>query len=91
MQPIDLRSDTVTRPSPAMRTAMADAEVGDDVIGEALQGSTPDEAAWRLIDLANEAPIIKLINLLISGAVKVSSCALSTSSSSAGTEALVSR
>ena len=32
--PIDLRSDTVTRPSPAMRRAMADAEVGDDVYGE---------------------------------------------------------
>lgn len=29
---IDLRSDTVTRPSPAMRRAMADAEVGDDVL-----------------------------------------------------------
>lgn len=32
--PIDLRSDTVTRPTPAMRKAMADAEVGDDVFGE---------------------------------------------------------
>jgi threonine aldolase len=31
---IDLRSDTVTRPSPAMREAMARAEVGDDVFGE---------------------------------------------------------
>lgn len=31
---IDLRSDTVTRPSAAMRRAMADAEVGDDVYGE---------------------------------------------------------
>jgi threonine aldolase len=31
---IDLRSDTVTRPTPAMRTAMAAAEVGDDVYGE---------------------------------------------------------
>jgi len=31
---IDLRSDTVTRPTPAMRRAMADAEVGDDVYGE---------------------------------------------------------
>jgi threonine aldolase len=31
---IDLRSDTVTRPTPAMRKAMADAEVGDDVYGE---------------------------------------------------------
>lgn len=31
---IDLRSDTVTLPSPAMRQAMAQAEVGDDVYGE---------------------------------------------------------
>jgi threonine aldolase len=31
---IDLRSDTVTRPTPAMRQAMHDAEVGDDVYGE---------------------------------------------------------
>ena len=30
----DLRSDTVTRPTPAMREAMAQAEVGDDVFGE---------------------------------------------------------
>jgi threonine aldolase len=30
----DLRSDTVTRPTPAMREAMATAEVGDDVFGE---------------------------------------------------------
>jgi threonine aldolase len=29
---IDLRSDTVTKPSPGMRRAMADAEVGDDVL-----------------------------------------------------------
>jgi len=32
--PIDLRSDTVTRPSPQMRQAMADALVGDDVYSE---------------------------------------------------------
>jgi threonine aldolase len=31
---IDLRSDTVTRPTPEMRKAMADAEVGDDVFGD---------------------------------------------------------
>jgi threonine aldolase len=31
---VDLRSDTVTRPSPGMRAAMADAVVGDDVYGE---------------------------------------------------------
>ena len=30
--PIDLRSDTVTRPTPAMRQAMANAEVGDDIL-----------------------------------------------------------
>ena len=30
--PIDLRSDTVTKPTPAMRRAMAGAEVGDDVL-----------------------------------------------------------
>ena len=30
----DLRSDTVTQPTPAMRRAMAEAEVGDDVFGE---------------------------------------------------------
>jgi len=32
--PIDLRSDTVTKPTPAMRSAMANAEVGDDVYSE---------------------------------------------------------
>jgi threonine aldolase len=34
MEAIDLRSDTVTRPTPAMREAMARAAVGDDVYGE---------------------------------------------------------
>ena len=33
-QVVDLRSDTVTRPTPEMRRAMAEAEVGDDVYGE---------------------------------------------------------
>jgi threonine aldolase len=32
--PVDLRSDTVTRPTAAMRAAMVEAEVGDDVYGE---------------------------------------------------------
>ena len=32
--PIDLRSDTVTQPPPAMRRAMAEARVGDDVFGD---------------------------------------------------------
>src|SRR5215510_12244634 len=34
MEVTDLRSDTVTRPTAAMRRAMADAEVGDDVYRE---------------------------------------------------------
>src|SRR5580765_4298490 len=31
---IDMRSDTVTKPTPGMRRAMAEAEVGDDMSGE---------------------------------------------------------
>lgn len=31
---IDVRSDTVTKPTPEMRQVMANAEVGDDVFGE---------------------------------------------------------
>jgi threonine aldolase len=34
MEPIDLRSDTITKPTDAMRRAMAEAPVGDDVYGE---------------------------------------------------------
>ena len=34
MKPIDFRSDTVTKPTPAMRRAIAEAEVADDVYGE---------------------------------------------------------
>ena len=44
---IDLRSDTVTQPTPAMREAMARAEVGDDVYGE-------DPTINRLQELAAE-------------------------------------
>ena len=32
--PVDLRSDTVTKPTEGMRKAMYEAEVGDDVYGE---------------------------------------------------------
>jgi threonine aldolase len=42
---IDLRSDTVTKPTPAMRQAMYDAEVGDDVLGD-------DPTVQRLEELA---------------------------------------
>ncbi|MEP6756446.1 MAG: low-specificity L-threonine aldolase [Chthonomonadales bacterium] len=44
---IDLRSDTVTKPTPEMRTAMANAEVGDDVFGD-------DPTVLRLEALAAE-------------------------------------
>jgi threonine aldolase len=47
MNTIDLRSDTVTLPSPAMRQAMFDAELGDDVYGE-------DPTVRRLEQLAAE-------------------------------------
>jgi threonine aldolase len=47
--PIDLRSDTVTRPSPAMRQAMAEAEVGDDVYGEDPSVNRLQETAARLV------------------------------------------
>jgi threonine aldolase len=52
MQTIDLRSDTVTRPTPAMRAAMLDAEVGDDVYGEdptvnALQRRLADDLGFE--------------------------------------------
>ena len=47
MIPIDLRSDTVTQPTEAMRRAMAAAEVGDDVFGE-------DPTVRRLEALAAE-------------------------------------
>jgi threonine aldolase len=45
---IDLRSDTVTLPSPAMRRAMAEAEVGDDVWGEDPTVNALEERAAEL-------------------------------------------
>ncbi|MDQ2827375.1 MAG: threonine aldolase family protein, partial [Actinomycetota bacterium] len=41
---VDLRSDTVTQPTPEMRRAMASAEVGDDVYGEDPTVNTLEEA-----------------------------------------------
>jgi threonine aldolase len=48
-QPIDLRSDTVTRPTPAMRKAMAEAEVGDDVLGDDPTVNALEERAADLL------------------------------------------
>ena len=47
MKIVELRSDTMTRPTPSMRKAMAAAEVGDDVFGE-------DPTVNRLEELAAE-------------------------------------
>jgi threonine aldolase len=47
MEYIDLRSDTVTKPTPEMREAMAEAEVGDDVYGD-------DRTVNRLQEIAAE-------------------------------------
>jgi threonine aldolase len=49
MRTIDLRSDTVTRPTAAMRAAMAAAEVGDDVYGEDPTVNRLQERAARLL------------------------------------------
>jgi threonine aldolase len=57
---IDLRSDTVTQPSPAMREAMAKAEVGDDVYGE-------DPTVNRLEKLAAEITGMEAALLVSSG------------------------
>jgi threonine aldolase len=47
--PIDLRSDTVTRPTQAMREAMARAEVGDDVHGDDPTVNRLEEVSARLL------------------------------------------
>lgn len=52
---IDLRSDTVTKPTPAMRKAMAEAEVGDDVYGEDPTVNALQEKVAKL--LGKEAAI----------------------------------
>ncbi|HME71004.1 MAG TPA: low-specificity L-threonine aldolase [Myxococcota bacterium] len=49
MKTIDLRSDTVTRPTPPMREAMARAEVGDDVYGEDPSVNLLQERIARLL------------------------------------------
>jgi threonine aldolase len=49
MPQIDLRSDTVTRPTPEMRRAMAEAEVGDDVFGDDPTVNALEERAAELL------------------------------------------
>ena len=58
MHAIDLRSDTVTRPSAAMRQAIANAEVGDDVIdveGAGALGEVRIQPGALLLEASFEA------------------------------------
>ena len=59
---VDLRSDTVTRPSAAMKAAMAAAAVGDDVYREdpTVLGEALREAAFSYID--SKIPILNIID-----------------------------
>ena len=69
MQKIDLRSDTMTRPTTAMRKAMADAEVGDDVFGEdptvnRLQEIAADRLGKEAALLVSSGTMGNLVSLL---------------------------
>ncbi len=46
---VDLRSDTVTRPTPEMRQAMIEAEVGDDVYGDDPEGNALESEVAQLL------------------------------------------
>ena len=56
---IDLRSDTVTRPTPGMREAMAKAEVGDDVFGD---DPTVISLQQRVADLLGKETALHLLH-----------------------------
>ena len=63
---VDLRSDTVTRPTPGMREAMARAEVGDDVLGEDPTVNALQERVATMVgkDAALFVPSGTMANLL---------------------------
>ena len=70
MNIIDLRSDTVTRPTPAMRAVMAAAEVGDDVYGEdptvsAMQQRLADDLGFEqglFVPSGTQANLVALLS-----------------------------
>jgi len=70
MRTIDLRSDTVTKPTPSMRRAMAEAPVGDDVFGE-------DPTVNRLEELAAERLGKQAALFVTSGTMGNLACVLS--------------
>jgi hypothetical protein len=63
---VDLRSDTVTKPTPAMRAAMARAVVGDDMVGEDPTANELQESAAKMFgkDAAIFVPSGTMGNLL---------------------------
>lgn len=67
--PIDLRSDTVTQPTDAMREAMAKAEVGDDVLDE-------DPTVHKLQDLAAKKTEKEAALFVVSGTMGNLACVL---------------
>jgi threonine aldolase len=67
---IDLRSDTVTRPSAAMRQVMAQAEVGDDVWG--------DDPTVQQLEALAAAMIGKEAALFVPSGTQSNLCALLT-------------
>ncbi|NDJ55215.1 MAG: low-specificity L-threonine aldolase [Chloroflexi bacterium] len=69
MQAIDLRSDTVTHPTPEMRQAMAEAAVGDDVWGD-------DPSVQRLERLAAEMLGKEAALFVVSGTMGNTTCLL---------------
>ena len=69
MKTIDLRSDTVTLPSPAMREAIFNAELGDDVFGE-------DPTTIRLEAMAAERMGKEAALMVVSGTMANLVCAL---------------
>jgi len=58
-QCIDLRSDTVTKPTPGMRQAMLSAEVGDDVFGE---DPTVNELQERVAEILGKEAALFLVS-----------------------------
>jgi threonine aldolase len=71
---IDLRSDTVTRPSAAMRQAMAAAEVGDDVYGEDPTVNALERETARLLG--------KAAAVFVTSGTQANQCALLAATSS---------
>ena len=86
MQPIDLRSDTVTRPTPAMRDAMLRAAVGDDVFGE---DPTVNALEERLAAQFVLNPLLYRVLFLFTGELDVSATARNLTSRATSPAAVV--